>query len=343
MTRHILGVAILISVIGCGAAPAAPNLVANGDFEREVNGVPESWSVSGDARVKQQLLRDVGRDGKGFCGKLVCTEFGDGSPSSHAMICQVGVVALEAGKWYRLAFWAKGEGIVGGAVNVAIANTRTWQQPGLSDGISIRREWRAYELIFRAPENLPAEVSRLQFWFGSTGTFWIDDVELTETDIRPQWHPRLAEPPSGNWLPNSSFECGTAGWGSYSPDLRYWHGNVYRLIGEEDTRTAAHGRCSLRVPLSEANLPTYFFDYFDPLRQPMRCVVAAHHGWVPVEPGKSYTLSAYLKADAPGRVGVLLVRQAGGRSLRQDVTLTTEWQRYTFTFVPESGSAWAGV
>ncbi|MCC6038947.1 MAG: hypothetical protein LM632_12160, partial [Armatimonadetes bacterium] len=75
----------------CGFAVAQTNLVPNGDFERDENGdgVPDFWMTAGAPHVKQQLVRDVGREGKGFSGKLICTEFGNGTPASHAMICQV--------------------------------------------------------------------------------------------------------------------------------------------------------------------------------------------------------------------------------------------------------------
>jgi hypothetical protein len=90
----------------CGFAMAQTNLVPNGDFERDENGdgVPDFWMTAGAPHVKQQLVRDVGREGKGFSGKLICTEFGNGTPASHAMICQVGTISVQRGRWYRLSF-----------------------------------------------------------------------------------------------------------------------------------------------------------------------------------------------------------------------------------------------
>ena len=58
---------------------------------------------------------------------------------------------------------------------------------------------------------------------------------------------RSAREGVNNYLPNSSFECGTAGWGSYNPEMRTWAGNVFRLIGEIDEQTAFHGKRSMRV------------------------------------------------------------------------------------------------
>ncbi|MBM4044596.1 MAG: hypothetical protein FJ279_05740 [Planctomycetes bacterium] len=339
-------VASLTLVLFCTTGFAQANLVGNGDFERTAgaNQPPDRWASSGAAHVKQQLTRDVGREGKGFSAKLTCTEFGNGTPSSHAMICQAGVVSLQRGKWYRLTFWAKGEGVKGGVVQVAISNTKNWSNTGLSDGVTVRPAWQRFELLFQASQELAAADSRLQFWFNSTGAFWLDDVELLATDMKAQQQPQLATDGRVNFLPNSSFECATAGWGSYSPDLRAgWQGNLYQLVGDLDATTAAHGKHSLRIRLSADALPTFFFDYFDPVRQPARCVLAAHHGWAPVQRGKPYTLSAFLKADKPNVTGVLFIRQAQARPQRKDVPLTTDWQRYVFTFTAETEFAWAAV
>jgi len=54
----------------------------------------------------------------------------------------------------------------------------------------------------------------LQVWFKSTGTLWLDDVTLAETSDKPQWYPRIGTEGVTNAIPNSSFQCGTIGWGS---------------------------------------------------------------------------------------------------------------------------------
>lgn len=333
---------VLLLCSGCGAH-AQDNLVRNGDFTQlAANGAPDGWAAAGAADITQQLTRDAGPDAKGFSAKLTCTEFHDGTPSSHAMICQVGAVAVQQGKWYRLAFLARSEGIRSG-VRVALNNTNPWGSAGLGGSLTPRAVWKPYEFVFRASADLPAEKSRLQVWFTSTGTLWLADVRLTETDVRPERHPQLLTAGRTNFVPNSSFECGGAAWGSYSPDLGYWYGNAYRLMGEVDSTTAAHGKSSLRVTLDEKTTPTYYFDYYQPVCKQLGSLVAAHEGWLRTQPGQAYTLSAYLKADQPGRVGMLFVRQADGRSLRQDLTLTADWQRYSFTFTPQAQFVWAGA
>lgn len=337
---------LALVLLVCGFAMAQTNLVPNGDFERDENGdgVPDFWMTAGAAHVKQQLVSDVGRDGKGFSGKLICTEFGNGTPASHAMICQVGTISVQRGLWYRLSFWAKGEGIRSGIVSVALVNTRIWNDVGLQDFFAPTSQWQRYEFLFQATSDLPAKESRLQIWFNSTGTLWLDDVELVEIPVlSPKRLPQIPTEGVVNFLPNSSFECGAAGWGSYAPDLRWWMGNVFQLVGELDDKTSVHGKFSLKVSLSEPNLPTFYFDWFDPIRQPVRSLITAHHGWIAVNRGQPYTLSAFMKADKPNVVGILFVCQSDGRNLSRNFSLTTDWQRYSFTFTPQADFIWVGA
>jgi len=143
-------------------------------------GGPDDWSSVGNEAVRQQLALDTGRDGK-RCAKLSCTEFTGDGPDFHAMICQVGKISVRQGRWYRLTFWAKGEGIRGGAVEVALTDTRRWDNAGLAQAFSPGAQWQQFDSLFRAGEDLPAAGSRLQFWFKSTGTLWLAEVVLAES------------------------------------------------------------------------------------------------------------------------------------------------------------------
>ena len=327
----------------CPVAVAQTNLVRNGDFGLVgAKGAPEGWTTSGAPEIKQQLTRDPGPGGEGFSAKLTCAEFHGGTSYNHVMVCQVGVVSVQRGKWYRLSFRAKGQGIRGG-IQAGLSNTRSWSSAGLGDGFSVGAAWRPYEFFFRATMDLPAADSRLQICYFSTGTLWLADVALTETEVLRERHPQLPDQGRTNFIPNSSFECGAAGWGSYAPDIGYWYGNAFRLMGEIDPSTAAHGAQSLRMTLGGQSTPTYYFDYYAPVRKQIGSLVAAHEGWLRVTPGQTYTVSASLKADQPGRVGLLFVRQADAGSLRKDVPLSDQWHRYSFSFTPRSEFIWTGV
>ncbi len=338
----LLALLALIAATACRAVET--NLVANGSFEQSQAkpGVPDDWSSAGNQAVKQQLTLDTGRDGKN-CAKLACAEFTGDGPDYHAMICQVGRVSVRQGQWYRLSFWAKGEGIRGGAVEVALTDTRRWDNAGLAEAFTPGAQWRQFDFLFRARDNLAAAASRLQFWFKSTGTLWLDDVVLAQSADGQQWFPQISTDGVKNFIPNSSFECGTANWGSFTYGLSGWAGNLYRLEGSVDGEVAQHGRHSLRIALTPNTLPVFYFDYYDPIRQPVRRVLAANRGWFRVKPGEKLTLSAFLRADAAGVAAQMVVNEAPNHLLRKQVAVGTAWERYEFTFTPTQPFLFIGI
>ena len=104
---------------------AQSNLVANGNFQRDENqdGVPDNWATAGDSQIKQSLTIAAGPRGM-KAAKLACTQFSGDSPSSHAMLCQVGHVGLDAQQWYRLSWQAKAQDLAQNVISVSLSNTR---------------------------------------------------------------------------------------------------------------------------------------------------------------------------------------------------------------------------
>ena len=145
-----------------------------------------------------------------------------------------------------------------------------------------------------------------------------------------------------NYLPNSSFECGQAGWGSYNPEMSTWAGNVFRLIGEIDEGTAFHGRRSMRVDMHKGKGPVFMWDWFDLVDEEILVPLVAHHGWVPLEKDATYVVSCALKADRPNVPARILVRQ-GERNRDRTVRVGTEWQQFSMKFKPEADFAWIGL
>jgi hypothetical protein len=334
LKRTLLLTFLVLNAAALGYA-AETNLVANGSFEQSQikPGVPDDWSSVGNPAIQQQLTQDTGRDGK-RCAKLACTAFDGDGPDFHAMICQVGKVSVRQGQWYRITFWAKAERIKGGSVDVALSDTRRWENAGLEEVFSPGAQWAQFEFVFRARNDLAASASRLQIWFKGTGTLWLDDVVLAESAGGQEWFPQISTEGVKNFVPNSSFECGTANWGSFTYGLSGWAGNLYRLVGESDSTVAQHARHSLKIALTPETLPVFYFDYYDPVRQPVRRVLAANQGWFRVKPGEMLTLSAFLRADAEGVAAQLAVNEAPSHLLRKQVTVGKEWQRCEFTFTP---------
>jgi len=181
-------------LLGAAASNGAglANLVANGSFEssQAKSGVPDYWATAGNPAISQQLTLDTGRDGK-QCAKLEYTKFQGDGPDSHVMICQVRQVSVRKGQWYRLNFWARAQAIKG-ACDVALVNTRRWDNIGLAEVFTARTAWERFEFLFQAKNDLPANDSRLQFWFKGTGMLWLDDVVLAESDQGRQWFPQIA-------------------------------------------------------------------------------------------------------------------------------------------------------
>ena len=196
----LLALACLLPPLVVGA-PVQTNLVFNGSFESNVlrSDAPDGWTAAGNPAVKQQLVRDAGRNGKA-CAKLECTEFTGDGPDYHAMVCQVGRISIRRGQWYRLTFWAKGQGIKVGAVKVSLSNTRPWENIGLAEAIRTGARWERFEFLFRARSDLPAATSRLQFWFKSTCMLWLDQVELTASSEGQQTTmSRFVNPSAACW------------------------------------------------------------------------------------------------------------------------------------------------
>ncbi len=323
---------------------AQDNLVVNGSFADDVdrNGEPDSWTVSGVDGIRQTLAIETGSHGA-TSARLTCSKFVTGTQASHAMVCQVGNVAVKAGQWYRLSWRSKARDMRINAVRVALSNTRSWSNAGLSDSFPVGTGWRDYEHVFQAVQDLSASDSRLQFWFASTGTLWLADVKLVPVaGLRYEYHPQISTLAVKNYIPNSSFECGSAGWGSYSPEMSTWAGNVFRLIGEIDEQTAYHGKRSMRVEVAKGKSPVFMWDWFDLVEDEILTPLVAHRGWVPLEKGSTYVVSCALKADKPSVAARIMVRE-GERNREKKIRVGTRWQRFSMTFQPREEFAWMGV
>lgn len=332
------------TILTVSPANAQDNLVANGSFtlDADGNGVPDHWATSGMGDIQQTLGIDAGPEGT-KAARLVCTRFVSGSPASHAMICQTDHVAVKAGRWYRLAWRAKAQDMPVNVVQVALSNTRQWSNAGLNYSFPVGSAWREYEHVFQAKQDLPASDSRLQFWFTSTGALWLADVTLVPaSEQRYAYHPQIDTEGVKNYVPNSSFECGETGWGSYNPEMSTWAGNVFRLIGQIDDGTAFHGRRSMRVDMHKGKGPVFMWDWFDLVEEEILVPLVAQCGWVPLEKDATYVVSCVLKADRADVPVRILVRQ-GERNRDKTVRVDTEWQRFSMKFKPEADFAWIGV
>jgi hypothetical protein len=282
----------------------------------------------------------------GWCQRLTCTSPSGVGLATHAMLAQSDTFSLEEGRWYRLSLRARGE-LLSRAVNVAIVRTEPWEEVGLNAVFRVGREWGEYQFPFRARRSLSANI-RLQIWFAEPGTLWVDDVRLVEIqphEVRQVQRYTEVVPDLGtrNLVPNSSFECGTSGWGSIGP-LWKWGGNLNRLFGRVEAGDAVHGGNSFRIDLDRATAPEAGFDYFHAGREPVLAILVANRGWLTVGPGQPYTFSAFVKA-APAPVScTVAIHQGSAETIwRYGLTATGDWQRVSVTFTPESDQVFVGI
>ena len=336
----MLVVVLFVVALSVSGAPA-PNLVSNGEFGLDVdgNGVPDDWQVSGGKGVLQELSLDVGRDG-GRSARIHCSEFAPDGGAPHVMLCQMGKVAVQRGKTYRLTFWARQRGLRSPVVSIALRDTNGWHDCGLSGMFSLvadlGEEWQSFSFLFSATRDC-SETSRLQFWHAQVGTLWIDDVTLVKMDgmvYRPG--NLVTTEAESNLVPNSSFECGGDQWGSVSPTRLPW-GGIDELVGTIDQKQAYHGKSSLRISLSPETFPVYDFDYFDITHAVVKAPLAGSRGWVALQRGRPHTLSVYVKAGddgTPVRLG--LCEFPSGRFRTELVSARSSWERRTVTITPNS-------
>jgi hypothetical protein len=339
-----IGIAIAALVLLCMDARAA-QLVYNGSFEqvRASDGAPEGWLTQGHPEIQQQLTV-VSDPERGQVAKLECAHFVPGFPDSHAMLAQRDRIGLKAGQWYRLRFWARAVGPRGVGAEVGLRGLGGSGRPALESSFLPAQKWQPFEFTFRPTADLEPQGSRLQIWFAGTGTLLVDDVALEAVEEpRRQWQPALSLGGVRNALPNSSFECGGSGWGCWTPSASGWGGQVFQRMGEWDQRQACHGSRSWKLSLSPDSIPTWYFDYYDPVQSRVRALLLGHDGWVSVERGQPYVFSAHVLADRPGVPVRIVIAEAEGPSHERAFSASTEWQRFELSFTARRDSACAYV
>jgi hypothetical protein len=342
-----LSVFATFATFACAAERPA-NLLFNGDFSAcaKPGGAPDGWEFSGDPKfVQATLAQDQGPDG-GKSIRLDCTAYSHGSGWSHAMVCQVDKTQTREDYHYTVRFQAKARGIADFHVAVAMQEMREWKPLGLRQWFTPTEQWAWYEFTFVALRDC-REKARFQISYNSTGTLWLANASITEgappVASGPR-HPTHVWPAAGgNLIPNAGFECGPAGWGSQTAEYITWGTPMDRLFGEVATNGAFEGQRCLRITLNQQVRPLVNFDCYEPVCVPVQAPLAGHLGYVAVEAGKPYTLSAWMRADAedtPARLGVQ--QFLAGTDLNK-VRVGTEWKRYSHTFKPRTNFCYALV
>ena len=254
------------------------------------------------------------------------------------MLVQFGQIKLIKDRPYEFTCRMRASGLRSRTVGIAIQETNGWQKSGLYEQVSLGAAWKKYRIVFRAERDI-GPTGRLQIWFSEAGTLDVADVWIVEIAAQPEEFTDLVPPGGGKNLAfNGSFEVGGAGWTSMGTGAGW--GDLSGLHGTIEPSGGSQGKSFLRIPLGGDRTPVLCFDYFEPVAKPQLRPLAASLGWIKVEKGQAYVLSADLRASVDGTPAVLGVRardpSAGGwNSYDQQLKLTTAWKRYSVTFRPQ--------
>lgn len=305
--------AILLPI--CASAQAPVSMLPNGNFvgDEDGDGLADHWSYSSGASAdKLDVSFGLEEIGPGrFAQRITCTRHEDG----HAMLCQVGALAVKQGEWYEVKLRAKGEDLR--SASVALHDTDGWKQCGLWRQMSLGKRWREFGFKFEADHDCH-ETSRFQIWFSSTGTLWVSDVSFVPVAKPP---PANIIPDVGhkNLLPNAGFEA-LGAWGM----VNYW---TYGWSVAEGRGLDGSNCAAIKWEPDDAEMG-YYFDYFEMVERPLVEPYLQAIGYVPLKPGETYTLSASMRCDREGAPAMLGLRGPGAWC-DEKVKLSTEWQRFS--------------
>jgi hypothetical protein len=147
-------------------------LLENGGFERDA---ADTWRLWCDQKggCAATAVRDTGvKHGGTAAARITVTSAGRRGGIEFTQSGR----ALEQGKTYNLAFWARADHPTE-VVAVASKGSPDWDNYGLSQSARLTTQWQAVSLTFEATRTV--RDARIQFLCGGeTGQIWLDDVSL---------------------------------------------------------------------------------------------------------------------------------------------------------------------
>ena len=318
------------------------NLVKNGDFAAlDAKGKPKDWAISfsgpPEALGGSFSLVAGPEDRKAI--RIECATYPPSKKTKWIILSQSGILKTRKGKRLLVSLWVKQEKLQSAAVSLAIMNRRPWSKIAQTT-IPVTEEWQKVETIL--PIGRASDNTRFQIFFTEVGTLYVSDIRVAETDrheiefnpIRKRMLEEMQPAPQKNIIRNSSFEVGIDGWGTADFDH-----NVVKI----DSTQARYGRNSARMDFDEQSLPVGYRDYHRskrPARTRLRLVSA---GWLRLEKGKTYSLSAFLKSNKTDQKAILGVFYMTRKSDAKSIQVKNEWERYELTFAARDAFAFVGV
>ncbi len=283
--------------------PLGPNLLSNSSFELWADGIPAAW----DSPMRSGAYRVYEPDTDAYHGSLALRSE-SGEPGSDL----TQKVIIHPGAAYTLSAWVRGSGsgvlyvqeLESQGAESALLTTHSVATPPSSD-------WRMVRLTFRAsPEATDALVG-----LRGAGVLW-DAIQLEQgsrgTDYQADGV--LIQPPAMNLVPNSSAERGAEGWSG----LNSW----VSIVTSPDY--AYSGTRALKITKQKPG--------------PAATIVAAH-----LQPGRTYTLSAYARLASGGPVTSAILDgwldEGAGSPGEVDTSRLTDANRPEMTWEPV-GAGW---
>ncbi|MES2307250.1 MAG: carbohydrate binding domain-containing protein [Verrucomicrobiota bacterium] len=272
------------------AASSSPNLIENGDYEKE-EGFKTNWAWC-DLDAEARISTDSPHGGA-HCLKVACSRFKVGSviwfhPLSKA----------EKNKVYKVGFYVKGEGIHDFKVSLRKINPN-WATYA-SKTVSPLAEWEYYEFV--GISQAEANDLGIFFSFESEGTLWIDDVSVQEVSL-----PVATPQTTTNFIYNGSFEVENRD----ELMLARIGGDFPQVDAHIDHKESFLGKRSFQV---DAGNKAYTL-------QPV-------HAY-PLRANCDHILSMYMKADKPAKVDLEVTPVGGGACFKKTVDVGTTWDRYS--------------
>lgn len=177
--------------------------------------------------------------------------------------------------------------------------------------------------------------SRCVLALGLLALFGSVMAEAPPVSVVPRFETRVPHVAATNLLRNASFECGPDSWSTLGAPTA-WGGDLSGLYGKVIRTESWDGQRCLAIEMGPGTTPETSFDVWPPSHVVQHAPLAGNLGWMIVPKGKPLTLSAYLRSTVPGTKARLQFRFAGNamegvRTAAQDVVLSTEWKRYSFT------------
>ncbi|HQK94700.1 MAG TPA: DUF4091 domain-containing protein [Armatimonadota bacterium] len=186
----------LCILIATGAAPAAPSLVTNGDFEKDLAGwsLAHTWyeKPAGGGLSEAIVVDGEGRDG----GKAL--RITGGGKRGLAMQAPVAYPGR-----YRVTGWLKCEGLEAGQAGVLaewMDGKGTWLRGDWAAAVTGTRDWQAFDTTVEAPATTRSVHIDLITTEPNDGTVWFDDItfeRIASNLLKPNPPVIAAETPEG--------------------------------------------------------------------------------------------------------------------------------------------------